>query len=262
MLIETIILGFIQGITEWIPISSTGHLRIFEYFLGLELPLFFDLILHIGTLIVTLVFFRSDIKKIIQSIYNHKFNTENGKLVPLIIIGTIPTGLVGFLFSDFVSTNFNELLPISGAYILCGIILYLSKAGKEKSIDISVFQAIEIGIVQGIAIIPGISRSGLTIAIALLLGIKKELAFKFSFLLSIPAIIGGLILFFYQQGTSLNLVGLNLIEIIAGIIVAAIIGYFSLKILKKSLIVKKFHLFAFYCWLLGIFLITLSILKL
>ena len=84
--LETIILGFVQGVTEWIPVSSTGHLRITEYFLGLELPLFFDLILHIGTLIVTLFFFRTDIKKIICSIYNWELETEYGKMVPLIII--------------------------------------------------------------------------------------------------------------------------------------------------------------------------------
>jgi undecaprenyl-diphosphatase len=260
MLIETIILGLIQGITEWVPISSTGHLRIAEYFLGLESPLFFDLILHIGTLIVTLFFFRSDIKKLIYSIYKWEFTTENGKLVPLIIIGTIPTAIIGFLFSSSISLYFIDLWPISGAYIFCGIILYFSKKGKEQKNKFRYFDAIQIGIAQGIAIIPGISRSGFTIAFALLLGIKKEIAFKFSFLLSIPAIIGGLSLTFYQQPDMLRYVGVDLIEIFVGIIVTIIVGYFSLKILQKSLVAKKFHLFAFYCWFLSIILIVLSLL--
>jgi undecaprenyl-diphosphatase len=258
MLIETIILSLIQSITEWIPISSTGHLRITEYFLGLELPLFFDLILHIGTLIVTLFFFRSDIKKVIYSIYQWEFTTENGKFVPLIFIGTIPTAIIGFLFSNSISFFFNDLWPISGAYIFCGLILYSSKTGKKKKNNFRYFDAFLIGIAQGIAIIPGISRSGLTIAFALLLGVKKEIAFKFSFLLSIPAIIGGLSLTFYQQVDVLNHVGVDLIEIFVGIIITVIVGYFSLKVLQKILVEKKFHLFAIYCWFLSIILIVLS----
>jgi undecaprenyl-diphosphatase len=257
MLIETIILGLIQGITEWIPISSTGHLKITEYFLGLEVPLFFDLILHIGTLIITLFFFRSDIKKIIYSIYKWEFTTENGKLVPLIFIGTIPTVIIGFLFNSSISIYFDDLWLISGAYLFCGIILYFSKTGKQQKNNFRYFDVIQIGIVQGIAIIPGISRSGFTIAFALLLGIKKEIAFKFSFLLSIPAIVGGLSLTFYHQAHLLRLAGIDLIEIFVGIMVTIIIGYFSLKVLQKSLVGKKFHLFAIYCWFLSIILIVL-----
>jgi undecaprenyl-diphosphatase len=260
MLIETIILSLIQGITEWIPISSTGHLRITEYFLGLKLPLFFDLILHVGTLIVTLIFFRSDIKKLIYSIYKWEFTTENGKLVPLIFIGTIPTAILGFLFSNSISLYFNDLWPIALAYFFYGIILYFSKNRKKKKSNFRYFDAIQIGIAQGIAIIPGISRSGFTIAFALLLGIKKEIAFKFSFLISIPAIIGGLSLTFYQQVDVLNHVGVGLIEIFIGIIVTIIVGYFSLKVLQKSLVGNKFHLFAFYCWILSIILIVLTLL--
>lgn len=257
--LETIILGFVQGVTEWIPVSSTGHLRITEYFLGLELPLFFDLILHIGTLIVTLFFFRTDIKKIICSIYNWELETEYGKMVPLIIIGTIPIAIVGLLFNNFVDLYFNDILPIAIAYIFCGLMLYFSKNGIGEKNKLGYFEALQIGIAQGIAIIPGISRSGFTIAVALLLGIKQEISFKFSFLLSIPAIIGGFSYTFISQREALNLAGLDLIEIFVGIIVTIIIGYFSLTILKKSLAAKKFYLFSFYCWFLSIILILLTI---
>jgi undecaprenyl-diphosphatase len=260
MLIETIILGLIQGLTEWIPVSSTGHLRITEYFLGLELPLFFDIILHIGTLIIIIFFFRSDIKKIIYSIFNWEFKTENGKFVPLILVGTIPTVIIGFLFNSIFVFYFSDLLILSGAYIFCGIILYLSKIGKEKKDSLNYFDAIHIGIVQGIAVIPGLSRSGFTIAIALLLGIKKEVAFKFSFLLSIPAIIGGLSLTLYEQANTITFVSLDLFNILIGICVSSLVGYLSLKVFKKILVRKKLHLFAFYCWLLSITLIVFSIL--
>jgi len=140
--IETIILGFIQGVTEWIPVSSTGHLRISEYFLGLELSLFFDLILHMGTLAVTLFFFRTDIKKIIHSIYKWDFKTENGKMVPLIFIGTIPIAISGLLFSNIIDLYFNDILPISIAYIFCGIILFSSKRGNSGKNNLGYYEAL------------------------------------------------------------------------------------------------------------------------
>lgn len=255
MLIETIILGFIQGITEWIPVSSTGHLRIAEKLLGLELPLFFDLLLHIGTLIVTIFYFRLDIKNMLYSLAHGEFKTKNGRFIPLIIIGSIPTILIGFLFNSFFIIYFNNFTALSLAYILCGSILYLSKIGKEKKDNISYFEAIQIGIIQGIAVIPGLSRSGLTIGAALLLGIKKELAFKFSFLLSIPAIIGGLVLTFYEyliMGSSANL---DFFMIIIGILGSILVGYLSLRVLQKLVIREKIYFFAFYCWILSILLI-------
>ena len=260
MLIETIILGFIQGLTEWIPVSSTGHLKIAEYFLGVELPLFFDLIFHVGTLIVTLFFFFSDIKKIIHSLHNWEFKSESGKIIPLILIGTMPTAIIGFLIVQYFDAYFNNLFLITSAYFFCGIVLYLSKIGKNKKNEISYFDALKIGIFQGIAVIPGLSRSGFTIAIALLLGIKKDISFKFSFLLSIPAIIGGLVLTIFEQILNQSYIQVNPGDILIGITVSAIVGYFSLKLLKKSLEIAKFHLFAFYCWFLSFLLIILVVL--
>lgn len=261
MLIETIILGFIQGITEWIPVSSTGHLRIAENFLGLELPLFFDLILHIGTLLITIFFFRLDIKNMLYSLVHWEFKTRDGRLIPLIIIGMIPTVIIGFLFNSSIVFFFNDFAALSGAYILCGIFLYLSKIGKEKKDEITYFAAFQIGIIQGIAVIPGLSRSGLTLAVALLLGIKKEIAFKFSFLLSIPAIIGGLSLTFYEQWIIAGSLSLDLFVVITGIIISSLIGYLSLKVLQKIVIREKLYFFAFYCWIVSIFLISFVILS-
>jgi undecaprenyl-diphosphatase len=257
--IQAIILGFIQGVTEWLPISSTGHLRIAEQFLGLTVPLLFDVTLHVGTLIIILLFFRKDIKIILAALVKGDFKSENGKLIPLIIVGTIPTALIGAFFSNVIEANFSNFLPIAGAFLTCGVVLYFSKTGQERKENITYMAALAIGTAQGIALIPGISRSGLTIAIALLLGIKREKAFTFSFLLSVPAVIGALGLTLYEQHETLTLVGVGLTEILVGIAVSLVVSYFALKLLWKALAGKKFYLFAFYCWLLSAVLLALSL---
>jgi undecaprenyl-diphosphatase len=257
--IQAITLGFIQGVTEWLPISSTGHLRIAEQFLGLAVPLLFDVALHIGTLIIILLFFRKDIKIILAALVKGDFKSENGKLIPLIIVGTIPTALIGVVFSNAIEAYFSNFLPIAGAFIVCGITLYSSRVGNERKENITYMEALAIGAAQGIALIPGLSRSGLTIAIALLLGIRRKKAFTFSFLLSVPAVIGALGLTLYEQHETLTLAGVGLTEILVGIAVSLVVSYFALKLLWKALAGKKFYLFAFYCWLLGAVLIALSL---
>ena len=257
--IQAIILGFIQGVTEWLPISSTGHLRITEHFLGLTVPLLFDVALHVGTLIIILLFFRKDIKTILAALVKGDFKSENGKLIPLIIVGTVPTALIGVVFSNAIETYFSSFLPIAGAFITCGVVLYFSKTGQERKENITYMEALAIGAAQGVALIPGLSRSGLTIAIALLLGIRREKAFKFSFLLSVPAVIGALGLTLYEQHETLNLAGVGLTEILVGIAVSLVVSYFALKLLWRALAGKKFYLFAFYCWLLGAVLLALSL---
>jgi undecaprenyl-diphosphatase len=262
--IQAVILGFIQGMTEWLPISSTGHLRITEQLLGFTLPLLFDVTLHVGTLAVILFFFREDIKTVLVALVKGDFKTENGKLGPLIIVGIAPTALigVGFVFTNTIETVFNSFLPIAGAFITCGVVLYLSKIGREQNENITYLAALAIGTAQGLALIPGISRSGFTIATALLLGVRREKAFKFSFLLSVPAVIGALGLTMYEQQETLTLLGVGWTEIFVGISVSMVVSYFALKLLWKVLAGKKFYLFAFYCWLIGAILLVLSLCKL
>jgi len=258
-LIKTIILGIIQGLTEWLPISSTGHLRLVEHFLGLKVPILFDVILHVGTLIVVLAFFRREVGKTLSAIAHLDFKTEYGKMMPLIIVGVTPTVLIGLISGRLIEETFQGVLPIAIAFIVCGLMLYSTKVRKEKTESIGYSTAMMIGIAQGIAIIPGISRSGATIAVALLLGIKREKAFEFSFLLSIPAILGALGLTVYTELSKLTSTTLGWSEILVGVIVAMLVGYFAIKLLWKILAKKKFHLFAFYCWLLGAVLIALSV---
>jgi len=257
-LIETIILGIIQGLTEWLPISSTGHLKLAEHFLGLPVPILFDITLHIGTLVVILLFFRKEVKGAISALLRFDFKTENGKLVPLIIVGTIPTALIGLVFGDIIENIFQNPLPIAMAFILCGIILYSTKAGKEKTDTINYSKALMIGVAQGIAIIPGISRSGATIAFALLLGIRREKAFKFSFLLSVPAILGAFGLKLYKEASLLASAGYSWMEFLIGAVVAMVVGYFALKLLWKVIAVQKLYFFAFYCWFIALLSIIFS----
>jgi len=256
-LIKTILLGIVQGLTEWLPISSTGHLKLVEHLFGLEVPILFDVILHIGTLIVILVFFKREIGKMLSALVHLDFETEYGEMVPLMIVGVIPTMLIGLIFGRLIEETFQSILPIAIAFLFCGLVLYSSKAGKQKTESIDYPTAIIVGIAQGMAIIPGISRSGATIAFALLLGIKRKKAFIFSFLISIPAILGALGLTIYTELDKLATSGLGWIEILAGLIVATLVGYFALKLLWKTITKAKFHLFALYCWLLGAVLMLL-----
>jgi len=255
-LVETIFLGLIQGLTEWLPVSSTGHLKLAQHFLGWTVPTAFDGILHVGTLLVIIFFFRKEIRGVLSAFVRLDFKSENGQLIAPIIVATIPTVLIGLVFGDAIENYFNGVIPIAAALISFGVILYISKFGKGQNKKIAIPAALIIGTAQGIAITPGVSRSGATIAMALLLGIEHERAFKFSFLLSIPSILGAAGLTLYEERTQLVTAGIGWTEIIAGTVVATIVGYFALRLLQKTIIGRKFHLFSLYCWLLGAVLIV------
>ncbi len=257
--LQAIILGFTQGITEWLPVSSTGHLRIAERLMDLQVPLLFDVLLHVATLLVILIFFRVDVKNVLVALVKGDFKSENGKLIPLIIIGSVPTAAMGILFGDTPDTSFNSLLALGTGFIISGIVLYISKFSREKKDDISYVDALLIGVAQGLSLFPSVSRSGLVIALALLLGIKREKAFKFAFLLYIPAAIGALGLTIYQQQGTLTFVDIGLTEVLIGFAAAFGISFVALKLLWKTLAKKKFHLFAFYCLSLGIVLLILGL---
>ncbi|RJS78719.1 undecaprenyl-diphosphate phosphatase [Candidatus Bathyarchaeota archaeon] len=258
-ILKIILLGIVQGITEWLPISSTGHLKIFEHYLGLKTPILFDITLHIGTLIVVLIFFRKEVIEILKALAKLDFKTEYGQLIPLIIVGTIPTAVIGLIFGDLIEKSFQVIPPIAVAFTICGLILYPTKIMKEKKDEITYLDVILIGIAQGISIIPGISRSGITIATALLLGLKRDKAFKFSFLLSIPAIIGAFSLEFYKEHSQLTASGLSWTGILVGTVITMVVGYLTLKLLWKIITKRKFYLFAYYCWITAIILATLTI---
>jgi undecaprenyl-diphosphatase len=257
--LQATILGLIQGVTEWLPVSSTGHLRIAERVMGLQVPLLFDVTLHLATLLVVLVYFRTDVKNILVSLVRGDFKSENGKLIPLIILGTVPAAIIGVVFGDALDKNFNSVLALGAGFIVSGVVLYASRFGRERKDDITYVDALLIGVAQVVALVPSISRSGMTISIALLLGISRKKAFKFSFLLFIPAEIGAEGLTLFQQRASFPLSGVGITEILVGCVVAIVVSFLALRLLWKILANKKFYLFAFYCWLLGVALVALSL---
>ncbi|NIQ06586.1 MAG: undecaprenyl-diphosphate phosphatase, partial [Candidatus Korarchaeota archaeon] len=219
-------------------------------------PILFDVILHMGTLVVILMFFRKKIGRILSSAASLDFRSEYGSLVPLILVGTIPTVLIGGVFGRIIEDTFHYFTAIGFAFIFCGTVLHISKYKKTKTAKIGYSTAIAMGVAQGLAIIPGISRSGITIAVALLLGIKQSKAFEFSFLLSVPAILGALAYTTLTEFGELAATGLRWEETVMGVLLSMLIGYLALRLLRKALAKRKFHLFAFYCWILGVLLLV------
>jgi len=254
-----IILGLIQGLAEWLPISSTAHLKIAEHSLGLTATPLFNITLHIGTLVVVIFYFRKEVKSILSALVHWNFKSEHGQLIPLIIVATIPTAIIGLLYVKFLEDSPQTVLAIGATFIIGATIVYASKTGKENTDAITYAMALVMGAAQGFAIFPGLSRSGITISSALLLGLRREKAFKFSFLLSIPAIFGDLMVEAYKQGGQLAAQGIGSLEVLIGVAVAMVAGYIAIRLVSKLVASKKFHYFAFYTWLLGTALIILTL---
>jgi undecaprenyl-diphosphatase len=259
-LLQSTILGLIQGTTEWLPISSTGNLRVAEHFFGLTVPRLFDVTLHVGTLLVTLIYFRVAIKNILLALWHRDFKSEDGKLIVPIIIGSIPTALIAVLVGNQLDAYLSTLLFLGVGFIAGGIVLFVSKYSKESQSGITMPTALLVGVMQGIAIIPSISRSGLTIAVALLLGVKKEIAFKFSFLLSIPAVIGALGLTLYQEHGSFALAGISGLDVAVALAVTVGVSFVTLAFLWRTIKTNKFYLFSIYTFVVGALLIAFGLL--
>jgi len=256
-LIETIMLAIIQGITEWLPISSSGHLVIAQKFLDLEVPLFFDVLLHFGTLCVVLTAFRNDVAGILKTVAKRDFKSDYGKMALLIVIGSVPTAAIGLIFRDVIESFFHNLFVVGVSLLITGLLLYISKyRGKDEN-ELNWLDAFLIGIAQGVAIVPGISRSGTTIATGLLLKVKREAAFKYSFLLSVPAVLGALTI----ESKDLPTLNLDWSAMFAGLVTAVVLGYISLKLLSKLLMKGKFHYFAYYCWIAGAIILALQFIQ-
>jgi len=260
-LLITIILGLIQGISEWLPISSTAHLKIAEHFLGFSATPLFNVFLHIGTLGVVIFYFRRDIKIILTDLAHRDFHSEYGRFIPLIVVATIPTGIIGLLYDKFLALNYQTFLIMGITFIIGASLLFFSKFGNENLTQISYRRALVMGAAQGAASFPGLSRSGSTISSGLLQGVKREMVFKFSFLLSIPAIIGDLgVEAYLQRGTFSQGVGVSSLDLLAGLVFTVIAGYFAIVLVKKLVLTKRFHYFAVYAFALGIVLIMLALL--
>jgi undecaprenyl-diphosphatase len=227
--------------------SSFGHLVIVEEYLGLELPLIFNVMLHLGTMFVVLVVFWRDIINIVKALVSLDFKTDEGKLALFIAVGSVPTALIGFFFHDIFESFSHNLLAVGVALLITGFVLFVSERRKTDR-ELSYLDSLLIGTAQGIAITPGISRSGVTIATGLLRRVKKEIAFKYSFLLSVPAVIGATAM----ESRDLVVGNVDVVALFLGAITSMMVGYISLKFLQKIVMKEKFHLFAYYCWIVGL----------
>ena len=247
---QAIILGIVQGITEWLPISSSGHLVIFQELFGFGTDVAFDVLLHLATLIVILAVFWKDVLAIIKSVFSTRWD-ENSKLLFYILLASIPTAVFGLVFHDWLIGLFSNLLLLGVFFIVNGIILFLTRFAKASR-QLNWRRSIVMGVAQGLSIIPSISRSGATVSAGMFLGIRKENLIKFSFLMAIPAIIGAFIL------EAKNLTLTNPLPLILGSLTAMIVGYFALKLMIKTIEKGKLHYFAYYCLVLGILILILN----
>jgi len=266
--ITSIFLGIIQGLTEFLPISSSGHLVIFQNLLGFREPeLLFDTSLHLGTLLAICIYFRSDLKQMVAESWHFIFDLSRGNrklksinenphasLLLWVLVGTVPTALIGLVFRSDLEDLFGSVDVVGLMLIFTGMIVvvtrWMSKDYSRRK-EVGLLTALAVGVAQGIAIIPGISRSGATIVCGMACRMERTMAARFSFLLSIPAIIGAMLL---QLGTG-AFSGADLIPLIYGFICSALVGLVALKILMGMVRRGNLSCFAPYCWALGLFII-------
>lgn len=258
-LIQTIILGLIQGLAEWLPISSTAHLRIAEHFLNFAATPLFNVTLHAGTLVIVMFYFRRELASIFSALARWDFKSEHGRWIPLIMVAMVPTGIVGLVYVMSLEESFKTIPMIGATFIVGASIVYISRFGKEKEESMTYPMAIVAGLAQGFAIFPGLSRSGVVISSLLLLGLENEKAFRFSFLVSIPAILGDLVVEAYMQRGQFLTQGAGSLNLLVGPVLAIIAGYAAIRIVARLVTTKRFYYFAFYTWSLGAALILLSL---
>lgn len=269
-----IFLGFIQGVTEFLPVSSSGHLSIFQNVFGMQdieqNHLFFDVLLHLGTLVSVCIVYRKDIAELINAFFALFKRGGKGevtakhrspiRLLIMIIIATLPLA-AAVILKDYVEKLYYNVTFIGLALLVTGLLLFISDRivkGKKNEKNAKMSNALIVGIAQAIAIVPGLSRSGTTITAGLFQGFDREFAVKFSFIMSIPAILGANILTLIdalKAGVDLSLLPMYL----AGVVTAAVSGFFAIKLVKLISQKERFGSFAYYCWAAGLIVIVLSI---
>ena len=263
--IQAAVLGAIQGLTEFLPISSSGHLVLFQKLFGLhEAQLFFDVCLHTGTLVAVVAFFHREIQALSASMvrffslgwkrrltFSGIHEDDDMKLAMLILVGSVPTAAIGLFLKGHADRIFASVSLVGWMLLVTGLLLWATRRlkGEGRGIpEFSVSMALLIGFVQGMAILPGISRSGSTIAVALFLGLNRPTAARYSFLLSIPAIIGALIVSLRDLPGAAAVT----LPVLIGAATACIVGYLALALLVFIVNRGRMHLFAPYCWMLGL----------
>jgi undecaprenyl-diphosphatase len=268
---QAVILGILQGVTEFLPVSSSGHLVLGQIFFGITEPsLAFNISVHMGTLGAVVMVYFTDIRGMVAALAAGAVNVlkrkrfsagsdEYLKLALFVLAGSVPTALIGMGLKNFEAFLFSSGLLVGAMLLVTGTILWASRGFYRvektgKPLDFK--RALIIGISQGLAVIPGISRAGTTIACGMFCGMDRQTAARFSFLLSIPAILGAQFISVvesFDQGVQFDAV------IICGTLVSFVSGLVALKLLLKLVHAGKFHLFAPYCWLIGILVLLSTI---
>ena len=269
-LIQTILMGIVQGLSEFLPISSSAHLVFTSNFYKVykNIPIaeqstqevFLDIMLHLGTLVAVLIYFRNDVieicKALLLGIKNRNFSEYKAKLALYIILGTIVTIVLALPLEKAANHLVFHPAIVGGLLIITGGTLFLSEYLSKKQArkdEIGIKESILIGLAQGIAVLPGFSRSGWTIATGLFAGIDRQTAARYSFLLSIPIILGASMVYPLIKIDITEAAGYNWLAIIAGTIVSAVTGYVCIKYFMKFIAKFSLNIFGWYCVLMGIF---------
>lgn len=270
-ILQSVIMGIVQGLSEFLPISSSAHLvitsNLYKVLKGIELTqessqeIFLDIMLHLGTLIAVLIYFRKDIWEIVKAflyaVKSKDFSSSNAKMALYILLGTIITVVIAFPLHDFAETLVYSPAIVGILLIITGVLLFSSEAFskkiQEKSNEIDLKTSIFIAIAQGLAALPGFSRSGLTIATGLLNKKDRVTAAKYSFLLSIPIILGASMVYPLIKIDISEFVGYNWSAITIGTIISAIVGYLCVKYFLKFVGKYSLAFFGYYCIIVGVF---------
>ena len=268
-----ILLGLIQGLTEFFPVSSSGHLVIAKYFLKLHLPgAAFEAFLHFGTVIAVIVLFRKEIKELVISFFDsvkRLFQGENmvnilknnlsSRLAWFLVISTIPAAMIGYAFSSYFETLFSKPITTSFMLMITGVLLWIGNkkksSGNKNISEITYKDAIIIGLAQAIAIFPGISRSGLTVIAGLSRNLNREFAAKYSFILSVPIILGASMFKIWE----LSSLDINIYILILSGLMATVTSYGAMKIFITLLKNRKIYFFSYYLWTLSVLTILITL---
>lgn len=273
-LLHSILLGIIQGVTEFLPISSSGHLAIAEHILGMdgasEIPEFFDVLLHLGTLVAVFVAYWSEIKEIVFEFLRgiddliHHVTPQRvppaRRMVLLIIVGTLPLFLI-LPVKDKVEALSENMIFIGCALLFTGVMLWLCDRvhkGRKTEKSARLTDALAVGVAQAVATCPGISRSGMTITTGCFMGFERRFAVRYSFLMSIPAILGANILAL-KDAIELGIVWHDVPVYLIGVVVAAAVGYACIRLLRYIADKGRFGVFAYYCWAVGILVLVFTL---
>jgi len=248
-LFQAVILSIIQGITEWFPISSSGHLALFQQIFGFQdLP--FDVFLHFASIFAIIFVFRKEIRSILRIDTKDKV-----RYILYLLIAMIPAGIAGIFLRDYIEIFFSSGLYLGIFFIFSGIVIYLTKFSVERKRKVSLFDSIFIGIFQAVALLPGVSRSGFTISSGLFKGLDKKAAIKFSFFLAILAILGASVL---ELG-DLAFSEISYSILIVSFIITLFVSIFTIKLLIRIINSEKFYLFGLYNIVLGLLILILYI---